>query len=33
MKRFAQSVSIFVDLGFPREVESVDQDFEILNAP
>ena len=31
MKPFAKPVSIFVGLGFPRDVETVDEAFEILN--
>ncbi|HEV2505469.1 MAG TPA: DUF982 domain-containing protein [Mesorhizobium sp.] len=31
MKRFAKPVSIFVGLGFPRDVETVEEAFEILN--
>ena len=31
MKRFAKPVYIFVGLGFPRDVESVEEAFEILN--
>ncbi len=30
MKPFAKPVSIFVGLGFPRDVETVDEAFEIL---
>jgi len=29
--RFAHPVSIFVGLGFPREVETVEQSFEVLS--
>ncbi|CAM5484256.1 hypothetical protein MAUB1S_08120 [Mycolicibacterium aubagnense] len=31
MKSFAKPVYIFVGLGFPRDVESVEEAFEILN--
>lgn len=31
MKPFAKPVSIFVGLGFPRDVETVEEAFEILN--
>jgi hypothetical protein len=29
--RFAQPVSIFIGLGFPREIETVSEAFQVLN--